>query len=228
LNGDSDDKLGFNETDDNDQFMDTNSTNGEASGSSGGLLGVNSDDVVIVMPPGAEAPEAEATSVDTPRAGSPPTTSDTVNGEGGETAKTSPPQTAASEHQARLIEAANDAASIKLQLYSQFKSLPWRPKVRLAELEGFLDQERKKFFGYGDLVNDLDTMIGLPYPIQESVKILKQHLYTSLSEEQIKFEEKIAKYPLSTKDGEETTEEENPSEILFTALLSNLPQYLVS
>jgi hypothetical protein len=194
----------------NEQFLDTNS-NGAIDADSAEIV----NDVVAV--------------VDTPRSASPPPPLPAPLVD--EKSKSPPPMaTATSEHQAKLMEAANDAAMIKLQLYSQFKSLPWKPKVRLAELESFLDQERKKFFGYGDLVNDLDTMIGLPYPIQESVKILKQHLYTSLSEEQIKLEEKIAKYPLSTRENATAQDEaeENPSEVLFSALLSNLPQYLVS
>jgi hypothetical protein len=45
---------------------------------------------------------------------------------------------------------------------------------RQAELETFLDQVRKKFLGYGDLQNDNETLIGLPYPIHESIKVLKQ------------------------------------------------------
>ena len=171
-------------------------------------------------------PDSDIISISNPRSTSPPAPERSE-------AKSPPPiPTATSEHQAKLMEAANDAAMIKLQLYSQFKTLPWKPKVRLVELESFLNQERKKFFGYGDLPNDLETMIGLPYPIQESVKILKQHLYKPLSDEQIKLEEKIAKYPLSTKDLTDTNSdedglEENPSEILFSSLLPNLPQYLV-
>jgi hypothetical protein len=128
-----------------------------------------------------------------------------------------------------LMDAANDSASIKLNIYNQIKTLPWRPKVRLCELESFLDQERKKFLGYGDLLNDLETLVGLPQPIHESVKILKQHLFASLSEEQIKLEEKFYKYPMSTKEIDETNEESAlpPAEILFSSLLSNLPQYLI-
>lgn len=127
---------------------------------------------------------------------------------------------------------------LKLQFYNQSKTLPWKPKVRRKELESFIDQERKKFLGYGDLTEDVDTLIGLPYPIHESVKVLKQHLYTSLSDEQIKLEEKLLKYPLSTKinedlkagitkDNQGSEPELSSTEILFSSLLSNLPQYLV-
>ena len=41
-------------------------------------------------------------------------------------------------------------------------------------MDAFIDQGRKKFLGYGDLNNDNETLIGLPYPIHESVRILKQ------------------------------------------------------
>jgi len=84
------------------------------------------------------------------------------------------------------------------------------------------------------LNEDVETLIGLPYPIHESVKVLKQHLYTSLSDEQIKLEEKLLKYPLSTKINENLktgiTEDEPQlpaAEILFNSLISNLPQYLI-
>lgn len=135
------------------------------------------------------------------------------------------------EEQAKTLAAANDAASIKLNLYSQIKSLPWEPKVRLCELEAFLDQERKKFLGYGDLNNDLETLVGLPNPIHESVKILRRHLYISLADEQIKLEEKFIKYPLSTIEIDKSLksdDDESSIEILFSNLLNNLPQYLVS
>ena len=127
----------------------------------------------------------------------------------------------------------SDAVFLKLQFYHQSKALPWKPKVKQRELELFLDQERKKFLGYGDLGNDVETLIGLPYPIHESVKVLKQHMYISLNDEQIKLEEMFSKYPLSTKakhtlnqDGSEPAQ--SPAEILFASLLNNLPQYLVN
>jgi len=134
-----------------------------------------------------------------------------------------------------LSAAVQEAVLLKLKFYNQSKTLPWKPKVRRRELELFIDQERKKFLGYGDLIEDLETLIGLPYPIHESVKVLKQHLYTSLNDEQIKFEEKLIRYPLSTRKSEEakaaqTGQDEviTPAELLFSGLLNNLPQYLVS
>lgn len=67
--------------------------------------------------------------------------------------------------------------------FAAIKNLPWKPKVRQSDIETFLDQERKKFLGYGDLHNDLDTLIGLPIPIHESVRILKQVTLISLEKE---------------------------------------------
>ncbi|RNA35377.1 striatin-interacting 2 [Brachionus plicatilis] len=131
-----------------------------------------------------------------------------------------------SESQTKILEAANDAISIKINFNYQPKSLPWQPKVRISELESFLDQERKKFLGFGDLSNDLNTLVGLPNPIHESIRILRQHLYTSLSDEQIKLEENFLKYPLSTKEVIENASE-FPAEVLFSSLLNNLPQYLI-
>jgi len=139
--------------------------------------------------------------------------------------KPSSPTSNVSDEQKKILSAANDAALLKNNIFNQIKSLPWRPKVRLGELEAFLDQVRKKFLGYGDLKNDLDTLIGLPNPIHESIRILKQHLYISLGDEQIKHEEKLNKYPLSFKPDE--SDEQHPCEFLYSYLYPNLPQYLV-
>lgn len=139
-----------------------------------------------------------------------------------------------------LSSAVSDAVFLKLNFYTHSKVLPWKPKVRRKELEAFIDQERKKFLGYGDLPEDTETLVGLPYPIHESVKVLKQHMYTSLNDEQIKLEEKMIRYPLSTKNSEDekikaamegSKESGDPelaaAEILFSGLLENLPQYLI-
>ena len=44
---------------------------------------------------------------------------------------------------------------------------------------------------------DTETVSGLPKPTQESVEILKSHLYTSLTSLQLKFEQKVQKYPFT-------------------------------
>uniref|UniRef100_A0A8C4VZF8 Striatin interacting protein 2 n=1 Tax=Gopherus evgoodei TaxID=1825980 RepID=A0A8C4VZF8_9SAUR len=53
------------------------------------------------------------------------------------------------------------------------KGLPWAPKVRQKDIEHFLEASRNKFIGF-TLGQDTDTLVGLPQPIHESVKTLKQ------------------------------------------------------
>uniref|UniRef100_A0A8C4JG65 Striatin interacting protein 2 n=1 Tax=Dromaius novaehollandiae TaxID=8790 RepID=A0A8C4JG65_DRONO len=53
------------------------------------------------------------------------------------------------------------------------KGLPWAPKVRQKDIEHFLEASRNKFIGF-TLGQDTETLIGLPRPIHESVKTLKQ------------------------------------------------------
>uniref|UniRef100_A0A452IMW9 Uncharacterized protein n=1 Tax=Gopherus agassizii TaxID=38772 RepID=A0A452IMW9_9SAUR len=53
------------------------------------------------------------------------------------------------------------------------KGLPWAPKVRQKDIEHFLEASRNKFIGF-TLGQDTDTLVGLPRPIHESVKTLKQ------------------------------------------------------
>lgn len=102
--------------------------------------------------------------------------------------------------------------------------LPWQPKVRQKDLEQFLEISRSKFIGY-TLVNDLNTLAGLPEPIHEGYKILKNHMYTSLADVQIKLEENIARNPLTTNEGDIP---QTSAEILYQAILPNLPQYMIA
>lgn len=104
------------------------------------------------------------------------------------------------------------------------RTLPWKPKVRQKDLENFLDHTRQKFVGF-EVKNDHCSLAGLPQPIHEGVKVLKQHLYVSLSEVQVKREEEIAKNPLSKPEADV---ESTPSERLYHAMLSNLPQYMIA
>uniref|UniRef100_A0A3Q3BHB1 Striatin interacting protein 2 n=1 Tax=Kryptolebias marmoratus TaxID=37003 RepID=A0A3Q3BHB1_KRYMA len=76
------------------------------------------------------------------------------------------------------------------------KGLPWAPKVREKDIEHFLETSRNKFIGF-TLGNDTETLVGLPRPIHESVKTLKQHKYVSIAEVQIKREEELQQCPLS-------------------------------
>ena len=63
-------------------------------------------------------------------------------------------------------------------------------------MEQFLEQTRQKFVGF-KVSDDTQSLAGLPKPIHEGVRVLKDHLYVSLAEHQIKREEEITKNPLS-------------------------------
>ncbi|XP_074919669.1 striatin-interacting protein 2 isoform X3 [Chelonoidis abingdonii] len=97
-------------------------------------------------------------------------------------------------------------------------------KVLLKDIEHFLEASRNKFIGF-TLGQDTDTLVGLPRPIHESVKTLKQHKYVSISDVQIKNEEELEKCPMSL--GEEEVQE-TPCEMLYRAMLYNLPQYMIA
>ncbi|XP_072026096.1 striatin-interacting protein 1 homolog isoform X2 [Amphiura filiformis] len=103
-------------------------------------------------------------------------------------------------------------------------ALPWTPKVRQKDLDTFLDHTRSKFVGF-QVPSDRSTLAGLPQPIHEGVQILKKHVYVSLTELQVKQEEEINKNPLS--QGEEEIPM-NATEVLYQAMLPNLPQYMIS
>ncbi|XP_067913678.1 striatin-interacting protein 1 homolog isoform X2 [Heterodontus francisci] len=104
------------------------------------------------------------------------------------------------------------------------KGLPWAPKVREKDIEMFLESSRSKFIGY-TLGNDTDTVVGLPRPIHESIKTLKQHKYISISEIQVKKEEEYLKKPLSAGDEEFDL---TPAEVLYQGILPSLPQYMIA
>ncbi len=53
------------------------------------------------------------------------------------------------------------------------KALPWAPKVRQKDVDQFLDTTRVKFVGF-PLHNDRISLAGLPQPIHEGVRVLKQ------------------------------------------------------
>lgn len=52
-------------------------------------------------------------------------------------------------------------------------ALPWTPKVRQKDIDQFLDTTRMKFVGFM-LPNDRVSLAGLPLPIHEGVRVLKQ------------------------------------------------------
>uniref|UniRef100_H3BF37 Striatin interacting protein 1 n=1 Tax=Latimeria chalumnae TaxID=7897 RepID=H3BF37_LATCH len=104
------------------------------------------------------------------------------------------------------------------------KRQSWALKVREKDIENFLESSRSKFIGY-TLGSDTDTVVGLPRPIHESIKTLKQHKYTSVAEVQIKREDEYLKSPLS---GGEEEVEQVPDEILYQGMLPSLPQYMIA
>lgn len=130
--------------------------------------------------------------------------------------------------------------------------LPWAPKVRQKDIDQFLYDSRNKFIGYS-FTGDHNSLAGLPHPIHEGYNILKrvnskspeisthiqikpsdliknyisctQHMYTSLSDIHIKREEEIARNPLVNV---ETEIPMTPAEILYQAILPNLPQCMIA
>ncbi|CAB4058229.1 Striatin-interacting protein 1 homolog,Striatin-interacting protein 2,Striatin-interacting proteins 2,Striatin-interacting protein 1 [Lepeophtheirus salmonis] len=104
------------------------------------------------------------------------------------------------------------------------RALPWTPKVRMGDLDQFLDYSRLKFVGYS-LREDRTTLAGLPDPIHEAVKVLKKHMYISLSEKQIESENNILNRPILNKD---VVPELTATEILYKAMLPSLPQNMIS
>lgn len=102
--------------------------------------------------------------------------------------------------------------------------LPWTPKVRQKDIDQFLDISRNKFIGYS-LIDDHESLAGLPQPIHEGVETLRRHMYTSLADIQIKKEEEIARNPISTQEDEIQM---TPAEVLYQAILPNLPQYMIA
>lgn len=104
------------------------------------------------------------------------------------------------------------------------KGLPWQPKVRQKDLDSFLENTRIKFVGF-PLVGDRESLFGLPEPIHEGVRVLKQHMYKSLAEIQIEMEEELAKSPISKI---EPPIKQTPMEILYQAMFPNLPTYMIA
>lgn len=117
------------------------------------------------------------------------------------------------------------------------RSLPWKPKVRQKDIDFFLETARLKFVGYtvqgggeqqcgtGASAAYSAVLAGLPQPIQDGVRTLRRHQYTSLAELQIAAEENLARRPLSLREPPIAPE---PAELLYQAMLPQLPQYMIA
>ncbi|XP_031640438.1 striatin-interacting protein 1 homolog isoform X1 [Contarinia nasturtii] len=118
-----------------------------------------------------------------------------------------------------------NAASTSMPLtWNQIIKLPWAPKVRQKDIDQFLYDSRNKFIGYS-FTGDHESLAGLPQPIHEGYNILKRHMYTSLSDIHIKREEEIARNPLVNVENDIPM---TPAEILYQAILPNLPQCMIA
>ena len=136
----------------------------------------------------------------------------------------------------RGISQVSDTDSVGDISISGAKGLDFRPKARSKDVEGFVESCRSKYgcFEVGERGNGL---AGLPEPVQESISVLRQHIYVPLSDVQVEEEEKAKKIranTLVTGDASEEagseglTNRDNPTEKLYKILLPNLPQYMIA
>ena len=109
------------------------------------------------------------------------------------------------------------------------RGLVFRPKVRQAEVDVFIESCMDKY-GNFDATNPNSRTAGLPRPIQESIAVLQAHVYKPLSEVQVKEEEEI-ETKLRRSFGKsqcDLPERDNRTERLYSFMVSNLPQYMIS
>ena len=138
----------------------------------------------------------------------------------------------------RGISQQSDTDSLSDVSISGSKGLDFRPKARKKDVDAFVEACRSKYgcFEMGEPGNDL---AGLPEPIQESIQVLRQHIFVPLSDVQIAEEEEAKKqqacsFPTTDDDEREdsgissATKRDNPTEKLYKILLPNLPQYMIA
>jgi hypothetical protein len=111
------------------------------------------------------------------------------------------------------------------------KGLDYCPKARKKDIEAFIENCRSKFGCFespGAVQNPLTCDISsLPDPLQESIRVLRHHVYIPLSELQITKEDDIEKKLSLNKDVPIETRD-TPTEQLYKLILSNLPQYMIA
>uniref|UniRef100_A0A8D8LJJ7 Striatin-interacting protein 1 n=1 Tax=Cacopsylla melanoneura TaxID=428564 RepID=A0A8D8LJJ7_9HEMI len=104
-------------------------------------------------------------------------------------------------------------------------TLPWKPKIDERELNMYVKYLRLKYFGLDLESSDVDSLFGLPEPLQEGIKILKDNLYTPLSTVQLKQEERLNRYFMSATD---SIRSESPVESFYAATWRELRQYVIT
>lgn len=108
------------------------------------------------------------------------------------------------------------------------KVLEFRPKARQRDVEAYIESCRTKF-GCFETGSSSDNLAGLPGPILESIRVLKEHIYVPLADIQVQQEEELEKRrALSFGASPPLPQRDNPTERLYRALLPNLPQYMIA
>ncbi|EDV25365.1 uncharacterized protein TRIADDRAFT_23499, partial [Trichoplax adhaerens] len=97
--------------------------------------------------------------------------------------------------------------------------------IRQNDINNFLEKARLKFLGY-KLEGDNSTDAGLPTSIIEGLKVLKSYLYVSHGEWQIKNEKKLTQDAIQNIFKDEIAD--NPTEILYQAILPKIQQYMIA
>uniref|UniRef100_A0A8R1I2Q4 Far11/STRP N-terminal domain-containing protein n=1 Tax=Caenorhabditis japonica TaxID=281687 RepID=A0A8R1I2Q4_CAEJA len=104
----------------------------------------------------------------------------------------------------------------------QKKTLPWKSKTNAQDIEDFIQKGRLKYFQYDLEPGDSTTLFGLPPAFIGAVNILRKNMYTSLTEQQVKKEEKLNRYLFSMKEDIPETK----TEALYRKILPNMSQYI--
>lgn len=102
------------------------------------------------------------------------------------------------------------------------KVLEFRPKARKKDVDAYIESCRTKYGCFEDLAL-------LPEPIQESIRVLSDHIYIPLSDVQTEQEEELEKRrALSLGAQVDLPVRDNATERLYQILLPNLPQYMIA
>lgn len=80
----------------------------------------------------------------------------------------------------RFVSGQKEAQYSPVMPVRNIERLPWTPKVRQKDIDQFLDATRNKFIGF-TLPEDNQSLAGLPQPIHEGFKTLKQVILFNLS-----------------------------------------------